>query len=110
MLILFIAGIILGGLSVIFAFQNVTVVTVTFLLWEVTAPLAFVLLATMLCSTIIVLLMLLPSLIRDEIYLRALKLQKREVEDEFAQYRTTHVPAPGAPASAPVSPERPVVA
>ena len=76
MLFLFILGLVLGAVSVIFALQNVTVVTVTFLAWQVTAPLAFILLGTMMCTVIVVLLMLLPSLIRDEFYVRAIKREK----------------------------------
>ncbi len=109
MLFLFILGLVLGAVSVIFALQNVTVVTVTFLAWQVTAPLAFILLGTMMCTVIVVLLMLLPSLIRDEFYVRAIKREKRAIEDEFAQYRTTHVPAPGAPDRPQVTPEGSVV-
>ncbi len=87
MLFSLILGIILGALTVIFALQNVAVITVSFLAWEITAPLAFVLLGTALSSVVITLLMLIPSLVRDDLYVRTLKKQKREIEDEFAKYR-----------------------
>ncbi len=87
MLFLLILGIILGATSVMFALQNVTVVTVSFFAWQVTAPLALILLSTILSSVIVTLLMLLPSLIQEAMYVKTLKLQKREVEDEFSAYR-----------------------
>jgi putative membrane protein len=83
-------GIILGAVTVLFALQNVALITVTFLTWQISAPLAFVLLTTLASGIIVTLLMLIPSLVRDDIYMRALKKQKREVEDDFAAYRTAH--------------------
>jgi putative membrane protein len=80
-------GIILGAISVIFALQNVTIVTVSFIDWQVTAPLALILLGTLLCGIVMTLLVLIPSLIRDEAYVRALKRQKRETEEELAKAR-----------------------
>lgn len=85
-----ILGIILGGATVIFALQNVTVVTVGLMSWQITAPLAFVLLGTLLCGIVMTLLVLLPSLIRDEMYVKTIKQQKREIEDEFAKFRTAN--------------------
>lgn len=99
MLILLILGIILGATSVIFALQNVALVTVSFFSWQVTAPLAFILLGTILSSVTVTLLMLLPSLIQEALYVKALKKQKREVEDEFSAYRTTQ-PVPPSSAAA----------
>ena len=84
-------GIVLGGISVVFALQNSEIVTVQFMTDQITAPLAMVLLGTMLSGAVVTLLILLPSVIRDEMYLRAVRRQKREVEDEFAKYRTSQV-------------------
>ena len=77
-------GVILGGMSVVFALQNSAAVTVQFL-----APLALVLLGTILSGVLMTLFVLMPSLIRDEMYLKAIKRQKRELEDEYAKYRTS---------------------
>ena len=94
MLLSLVLGIVLGALSVIFALQNVTIVTVTFFAWQITAPLALVLLGTILSSITVTLLVLLPSLIQEEMYVRALKRQKREVEDEYSQYRAMQAAPP----------------
>ena len=82
-----IVGIILGALAVIFAFQNVAVVTVTFLTWQITASLAIIILGTVLCGIVLTLLFLLPSVIRDEMYMASVKKQKRETEEELARVR-----------------------
>lgn len=85
MLISLIVGIILGAVAVVFAFQNVAVVTVSFFTWQVSASLAIVILGSILCGIVLTLLVLLPSVIRDEIYVAGLKRQKREVEDQLAR-------------------------
>jgi uncharacterized integral membrane protein len=87
MLLSLIVGIILGAIAVIFAFQNVAIVTVSFLAWQITASLAIIILGTVLCGIVLTLLFLLPSVIRDEMYVSALKKQKRETEDELARVR-----------------------
>jgi uncharacterized integral membrane protein len=99
MLFLLILGIILGAVSVVFALQNVTVVTVSFFSWQATAPLAFILLGTILSAVMVTLLVLLPSLIQEAMYVKTLRQQKREVEDEFSAYRTTQ-PVPPASVAA----------
>lgn len=99
MLLSLIVGIILGAVAVVFALQNVAEVAVTFASWQMTAPLAVVLLGTLLLGALITLLVLIPSLIRGEVFLKTIHREKREVEDEFAKYRTAHstvvAPAPG---------------
>ncbi len=90
MILSLIVGIILGAVSVIFALENVATVTVTLLNWQASAPLALVLLGSMLCGVIVTLLILLPSVIRDELYLSSVKRQKKEAEDELARHRAAH--------------------
>jgi len=89
MLLSLIVGIILGALAVIFAFQNIAIVTVTFLTWQVTASLSIIILGTVLCGIVLTLLVLLPSVIRDEIYMANIKKQKRDAEDQLAKIRTS---------------------
>lgn len=93
MLLSFIIGIVLGAIAVIFAFQNVAVVTVSFFAWQLTGSLAIVILGTLLCGIVLTLLFLLPSVIRDELYLSTIKRQKREVEDELARYKNAPAPS-----------------
>lgn len=84
MIFFLILGVLLGAVSVIFILQNVTLVTVMFLDWQITGSLALVLLLAIVCGILMTLLVLLPSLIRDEFYLSAVKRHKKEVEDELA--------------------------
>ena len=90
MILSLLLGIILGAVSVVFALQNVAVITVTFMSWQASAPLVLILLGSMLCGVIVTLLVLLPSVIRDELYLSSIKRAKKEAEDELARYRLTH--------------------
>lgn len=87
MIISLVCGAILGAILVIFVLQNVAVVTVSFLTWQLTGSLAVVLLASIIGGIVITLLVLLPGLIRDDFYLAALKKQKKESEDELARLR-----------------------
>ena len=94
MILSLLLGVAIGAVSVIFALQNISVVTVTFMSWQITAPLALVLLGSILSGVVVMLLVLLPSVIRDEMYLSALKRQKKEAEEELARYRMTHPETP----------------
>jgi len=94
MLISLIVGIIMGGLTVLFALQNTAIVTVTFLTWQITAPLAILLLVCMLGGITLTLLVLLPFLIRDALAARTLRREKRALEDEFTKYRAAQTVAP----------------
>jgi len=94
MLFSLILGIILGAVSIVFALQNVSDVTVSLLDWQTTAPLATILLSTLAVGIMVTLLVLLPSLIRDEVYLKTIQRQKREAEDELAKYRVGAVEGP----------------
>src|SRR5579872_6322139 len=89
MLLSLIVGIILGAIAVVFAFQNVAIVTVSFFTWQVSASLAIVILGSILCGIVLTLLVLLPSVIRDEFYVASIKRQKRETEDELARVRNS---------------------
>lgn len=87
MVISLIIGIILGGLTVLFALQNTAMITVGFLSYSFTAPLSFALLASMLGGIALTVLLLLPFVIRDEMLTRRIQREKRKLEDEYALYR-----------------------
>jgi len=94
MLVFLAAGIILGAVSVIFLLQNVAMVTVSFMTWQISASLAIVLFGALLCGIIIMSLVLIPSLIRDGAYLSSIKRQKRELENELAQLKAAAAKTP----------------
>ena len=87
MIISLILGVVLGAVLVIFVLQNVAIVTVSFMTWQLTGSLALVLLATIISGIVITLLILLPSLIKDDFKLAALKRQRKDLEDELARTR-----------------------
>ncbi len=89
MLLSLVVGIILGAIAVVFAFQNVAVVTLSFFAWQVSASLAILILGSILCGIVLTLLVLLPSVIRDEFYVASLKRQKRETEEELARVKNS---------------------
>ena len=84
MIISLILGVLLGAALVAFVLQNVAIVTVSFMTWQITGSLALVLLASIISGVVVTLLIILPGLIRDDFYLAAVKKQKKEVEDELA--------------------------
>ncbi len=92
MLFFLAAGILLGAVSVVFLLQNLTVVTITFLSWEITASLALILFGTLLCGMLIIALVLLPSLIRDDFRLASLRRQKKTLEQELETQKVAAKP------------------
>lgn len=82
-------GVILGGISVLFVLQNVTRVTITFLHWQFDGSLALLLLLALAVGSIITLLFLLPSLIRDMFYLSAIRKQNKALADDLTQTKRT---------------------
>jgi uncharacterized integral membrane protein len=74
MIILFIIGLLLGAVAVIFALQNIDIVTVTFFSWHLTGSLALILLLTIASGILIVSLLVLPGSVVN--YFRYKKLEK----------------------------------
>ncbi len=99
MILSLVLGVLLGAVSVIFISQNIMVVTVTFLSWQIVGSLALILLLTLICGVVITLLVILPSLIKDDFYLSAIKKQKKELENELAKTKQTLVEARSPQAS-----------
>ncbi len=90
MIIFFMLGLILGGVAVVFALQNVDIITVTFFGWHLTGSLALVLLLAMLMGIIITLFILLPESIGKHFkYKRLQKENARLTEDLRKQKELT---------------------
>ena len=101
MIIFLILGALLGILSLFFVLQNITPVTVTFLSMQMEGSLAFMLFLAMLSGVLTTLLLLLPSLIRDEFRFSRLKKKARVLEEEHVRLREAAVHAPPATATPP---------
>ena len=81
-----------------FVFQNITPVTVTFMTWQMEGSLAVMLFLAMLSGVAITLLLLLPSLVRDQFRTLRLKQKARSLEGEIAQHKAAAAPpAPPLP-------------
>ncbi len=87
MIILFIAGLLLGAVSVIFALQNIAVITVTFFSWTITGSLAVILLATLAMGILITILLLLPESIKNYFKYRALEKENKKLHEELEKQK-----------------------
>ena len=90
-LMLFIIGVALGGLTVIFAMQNIDAVTVSFFSWRLEGSLSLILMLATLMGVLITLLTILPESIRGYFRYRALRRENARLEEELRkQKELTH--------------------
>jgi uncharacterized integral membrane protein len=85
MIFFLLVGIMLGAVSVVFILQNSVPITVTFFAWQISGSLSLVLFSAVMTGVAVALLVLLPSFIKDDMYLSIIKKQKRELEEELAE-------------------------
>lgn len=104
MIFFLIIGVLLGIVSVIFVLQNTAVVSVAFLSWQMQGSLALVLFVAIVMGVLITLLILLPSFIRDAFALRAMRRQKKDLEEQLlAQQHSINIQAGRTPPETPPS-------
>lgn len=87
MQVLIIIALLIAIVAVLFALQNLTTVTVTFLFWSIQASLALVLLITLAAGVLISVLASLPGLIRGKLTLSSQKKKLSVLETERNTYR-----------------------
>lgn len=87
MVILFIIGILLGIFSVIFALQNVVVVTVSFFSWQLTGSLALILLLAITSGILIAILLLLPEFVNNYFKYKNLKKENKDINEELRKQK-----------------------
>ncbi len=87
MIILFVLGLLLGAVAVVFAWQNIAVVTVTFFSWQINGSLAIIIELSILSGIIIVLLLVLPKSISNYINNKKLKNEILRLEEELRKQR-----------------------
>lgn len=73
-----VSGVVLGAMSVIFFLQNITFITVSFMWWSVTAPVALVIFSAILLGILVVSLMLAWRSVRGTFSLKFFSRQKKE--------------------------------
>jgi len=87
MIILFIVGLLLGVVSVIFALQNIEVVTVSFFSWNLTGSLALILLLAITSGILIAILFLLPESISNYLKYKKLKKENKDLTEELKKQK-----------------------
>jgi uncharacterized integral membrane protein len=102
MIILFIFGLIIGAVAVIFALQNIDIITVTFFSWHMTGSLALILLLTIASGVIVTALLLLPGSIKNYFKYKALEKENKRLEEELRKQKELTVFAKITPIDAEV--------
>ncbi len=87
MLLSLILGLVIGAVSVIFALQNIFPVTVTFLVWNITASLALLIVLAMFVGIIISSLLSIPGAISNALTISRLKKENKKLADEVEMAR-----------------------
>ena len=97
MIILFIIGLLLGAVSVIFALQNIDIITVTFFSWHLTGSLALILLLTITAGILVTILLVLPGSIRNYFRYKNLEKENKRLEEELRKQKELTIFAKIAP-------------
>ena len=100
MIILFILGLLLGGVAVIFALENATVITVTFFYWQFTGSLAIILIGAILAGILVTLLLLLPESINNYFKYKSLQKEIAKLKEELRKQKELTVFAKDTPPTA----------
>ncbi|MES2213708.1 MAG: LapA family protein [Patescibacteria group bacterium] len=87
MIIFFILGLLLGSVAVVFALQNVEIVTVTFFQWHVTSSLAVILISAILAGVVVASLILIPGSISKYFKNRTLRKEIGRLEEELRKQK-----------------------
>src|SRR3954464_2066952 len=99
MIFALILGIVLGAVSVMFALQNVAVITVTFFSWHLQGSLALILLLTLGMGVLISLLVLLPETIMNYFRYKSLKKANSKLEEDLRKQKELTIFAKQTPAT-----------
>lgn len=84
MIIFLIIGLLVGGVTVIFAFQNIAVVTVMFMGWQFQGSLALIILLSVAAGVAISLLVFMPGMVKKSFQISSLKRHASKLEEKLA--------------------------
>ncbi len=84
-----VCALVIAAVGVIFALQNATTVTISFLAWKVTGSLSLVLLATLIIGTVSGLLALAPSAITKSMAVASHRKRIAALEKQLDEHRQT---------------------
>jgi putative membrane protein len=82
-MIFLLIGLILGALAVIFALQNITMISVTFLAWQLEGSLAVILLLAVTTGVLIGVMVALPGAIRSWFHISSLRKQNNKLNNSL---------------------------
>ena|SRR6185295_3362174 len=99
MIILFILGLLLGVVSVIFALQNIVVITVSFFSWHLTGSLALILLLALSSGVLVAALLMLPETMKNYFRYKSLKRENERLAEELRKQKELTVFAKHTPAT-----------
>ncbi len=97
MIILFILGLIIGGLAVVFALQNVEVITVSFFSWELTGSLALIISIAIAAGVLAASLLIIPESVKNYFKYRNLQKENKRLEEELRKQKELTVFAKTTP-------------
>ncbi len=83
MIIFLILGLLLGGVTVIFALQNVATITVVFLAWQIEGSLALIIILAVAMGVLLSLLLSVPSAIEKHLKISNLKTHNEMLKEEL---------------------------
>lgn len=87
MIILFIFGLVLGGIAVIFALQNIEVITVSFFSWQFSGSLSVILSVAVMAGVLATLLIVLPESISNYFKYRSLKKENEKLTEDLRKQK-----------------------
>ena len=87
MIILFVIGILLGAVAVVFALQNVAVITVSFFSWQLTGSLALILLIAITSGMLVAIFLLMPEFITSYFKARSLQKENAKLAEELRKQK-----------------------
>ncbi len=99
MITLFILGLLLGGVAVVFALQNTEIITVAFYGWSLTGSLSVIIALSIGTGAAITLLLLLPESINNYFRHRKLRNENQRLEEELRKQKEKTVFAAHTPPS-----------
>ena len=97
MIILFVLGLLLGVFAVIFALQNVDIVTVSLFNWHLTSSLSVIIFLALFAGLIIAFLLTLPEGFSNYFKYRKLKKENARLEEELKKQKELTVFAKNTP-------------
>ncbi len=85
MIIFLIIGLLMGGVAVVFALQNVAVVTVMFMGWQFEGSLALIILLAIAVGVVMSILISMPNAISKSLRIARLRKEKARLEERLGE-------------------------